>query len=57
MKLFGNGALVAAVDGLGYGADSAAAARIAVAGLDATPEAPTMAWWRHCVSSVVGDDD
>src|SRR5256886_17040571 len=54
VKRVGRGALVAAVDGLGHGAEAAAAARAAVAALDQYAEAALLPLVRRCHDALAG---
>jgi negative regulator of sigma-B (phosphoserine phosphatase) len=54
VKQVGRGVLVAAVDGLGHGAEAAAAARAAVAALDRYAEESLLPLVRRCHEALVG---
>jgi phosphoserine phosphatase RsbX len=54
VKQVGRGVLVAAVDGLGHGAEAAAAARAAVAALDRYAEEALLPLVRRCHEALVG---
>src|SRR2546428_3990524 len=54
VKRLGRGTLVAAVDGLGHGAEAAAAARAAVAALDQYAEESLLPLVRRCHHALAG---
>src|SRR5213082_2372604 len=54
VKRVGRGTLVAAVDGLGHGAEAAAAARAAVAALDQYAEESLLPLVRRCHDALAG---
>ena len=54
VKTFAEGAAIAVVDGLGHGADAAAAARHAVAAIEAAARDPLPTLFRRCHDALVG---
>lgn len=54
VKTFDGGALIAVVDGLGHGAEAAAAARRAVAAVEAGAGDPVPSLFRRCHDALVG---